>query len=173
MGEWRYSFTILELVSRWRWVVSFKPRPLTPREIISRKNWIGGWVGPDPVLTLWGREILAPAGDETPGVQPVALHHTDWAIPTSLDLGMEGLTVGLFHVIYSTGWGISPYQSFLLSRRIPEYFMFPSWLGTKKSYSLIRALVCCRSFERQDPGSSATTPKSQVNAVQGTNLEQR
>jgi hypothetical protein len=31
MGEWRYSSTILDLGTRWRWVVSFMPRPLYPR----------------------------------------------------------------------------------------------------------------------------------------------
>jgi hypothetical protein len=30
MGEWRYSSTILDLGTRWRWVVSFKPQPLWP-----------------------------------------------------------------------------------------------------------------------------------------------
>jgi hypothetical protein len=28
MGEWRYNSTILSLVTRWRWVVSFMPLPL-------------------------------------------------------------------------------------------------------------------------------------------------
>jgi hypothetical protein len=31
MGEWRYSATILVLVTRLRWAVSFTPRPLYPR----------------------------------------------------------------------------------------------------------------------------------------------
>jgi hypothetical protein len=31
MWEWRYSSTILDLDTRWRWVVSFSPRPLHPR----------------------------------------------------------------------------------------------------------------------------------------------
>jgi hypothetical protein len=31
MGQWRYSSTILDLDTRWRWVVSFKPRPLYSR----------------------------------------------------------------------------------------------------------------------------------------------
>jgi hypothetical protein len=29
--EWRYSSTILDFGTRWRWVVSFTPRPLYPR----------------------------------------------------------------------------------------------------------------------------------------------
>jgi hypothetical protein len=28
MEEWRYSFVFLDLGTRWRWVVSFTPRPL-------------------------------------------------------------------------------------------------------------------------------------------------
>jgi hypothetical protein len=31
MGGWRYSFTILDLGTRWRWVVSFPPLPLYSR----------------------------------------------------------------------------------------------------------------------------------------------
>jgi hypothetical protein len=31
MAEWRYSSTILDLGTRWRWVVSFMPRSLYPR----------------------------------------------------------------------------------------------------------------------------------------------
>jgi hypothetical protein len=31
MGEWRYSSTILDLGTRWRWVVSFTPWSLYPR----------------------------------------------------------------------------------------------------------------------------------------------
>jgi hypothetical protein len=32
MGEWRYSSTFLDLDTRWRWVVSFRPLPLYPRK---------------------------------------------------------------------------------------------------------------------------------------------
>jgi hypothetical protein len=31
MGEWRHSSTILDLGTRWRWVVSFTPQPLYPQ----------------------------------------------------------------------------------------------------------------------------------------------
>jgi hypothetical protein len=30
-GEWRYSSIILELGTRWRWMVNFTPLPLYPR----------------------------------------------------------------------------------------------------------------------------------------------
>jgi hypothetical protein len=32
IGQWRYSSTILDLGTRWRWVVNFTPRPLYLRE---------------------------------------------------------------------------------------------------------------------------------------------
>jgi hypothetical protein len=36
----------LELGTSWRWVVSFTPQPLYPRERATGTHWIGGWVGP-------------------------------------------------------------------------------------------------------------------------------
>jgi hypothetical protein len=36
----------LDLSISWRWVVSFTPRPLYPRERAPGTHWIGGWVGP-------------------------------------------------------------------------------------------------------------------------------
>jgi hypothetical protein len=37
MGEWRYSSIILELRTRWKWVVSFTPRPLYPLYPVNRR----------------------------------------------------------------------------------------------------------------------------------------
>jgi hypothetical protein len=71
LREWRYSSTILDHGTCWRWVVSFTPRPLYRRVRTPGTNWIGDWVG--PVWTLWRREkCFAPAGNRTPEVQPVA-----------------------------------------------------------------------------------------------------
>jgi hypothetical protein len=36
MWEWRYKATILDLGTRWRWVVSFTPRPLFHRKKFPR-----------------------------------------------------------------------------------------------------------------------------------------
>jgi hypothetical protein len=40
MGEWRCSFTFLDLGTRWRWVVSFMPRPLYSWRKNSQYPWL-------------------------------------------------------------------------------------------------------------------------------------
>jgi hypothetical protein len=40
MGEWRYSSNIVDLYTKWRWVVSFTSRPLYPPVSI---RWKVGW----------------------------------------------------------------------------------------------------------------------------------
>jgi hypothetical protein len=46
MWEWRYSSTILDFGTRWRWMISFTPRPLITGERAAGTNWIWGWMGP-------------------------------------------------------------------------------------------------------------------------------
>jgi hypothetical protein len=79
--EWKYSSVIIDLGTRWRWVVSFTPRPLYP------------W-GNSPTCPLYRRldgpqnrsgsyeeeKNLAPAGNRTPTLQIVARRYTDWDI---------------------------------------------------------------------------------------------
>jgi hypothetical protein len=60
-GEWRYSFTILDLGTRWRWVIS-----LTPGEITPGTNWIGDWVGPTAGLDAVEKRKPLPL----PGLKP-------------------------------------------------------------------------------------------------------
>jgi hypothetical protein len=40
------AWLILDLCTSWRWMVSFTPRPLSPRERVPLTHWIGGWVDP-------------------------------------------------------------------------------------------------------------------------------
>jgi hypothetical protein len=71
MDGWMYSFIILDLGTRWKWVVSFTPRPLYPRGNCPppRTHWIGGWVCPKIGLdTVEKRTYLASAGNQTPAV---------------------------------------------------------------------------------------------------------
>jgi hypothetical protein len=78
---------ILDLGTRWRWVVSFTPRPHYLKESAPRTHWIGGWVGPKAVMdAVVKRKIRSPrreSNPRTPIVQPLAQRYTDWAI-TSL-----------------------------------------------------------------------------------------
>jgi hypothetical protein len=85
MGEWRYSSTIPDLDIRWRWIVSFTPRPLYPQ----RKN--PGYPldmrlgGPHGQFGCCGNEEkFAPVGNRVRAVHPVARPYTDWAIPDSV-----------------------------------------------------------------------------------------
>jgi hypothetical protein len=54
LGSGGIAPRILDLGTRWKWVVSFTPRPLYPRERAPVIHWIGGWVdtrvGMDMVL---------------------------------------------------------------------------------------------------------------------------
>jgi hypothetical protein len=69
---------IIDVDTRWRWVVSFAPWSLYPREKAPGTSWTGGWVGPragpDAVVR---RKIPNPSRDSNPPIiQPVAQHCT-------------------------------------------------------------------------------------------------
>jgi hypothetical protein len=77
--EWRYSSTILDLGTRWRWVVNFMPWPLTTQEnclwhILDRR--LGG---PQGRSGCSEERNVTLAANQTSTIQPVAHHCTDWA----------------------------------------------------------------------------------------------
>jgi hypothetical protein len=76
--------SILDLGTRWRWVVSFTTRPLYPQEKSLCFPLDRGWVGPRAVLdAVVKRKIPSPrreSNPRTPIVQPLAHRYTDWAI---------------------------------------------------------------------------------------------
>jgi hypothetical protein len=77
----RYSSTVFDLRTRWRWVASFTiwliyPRGNSPRNQLDRR--LGG---PQSRCGRCGEETnLARAGTRTPAVWPVARCYTDWGI---------------------------------------------------------------------------------------------
>jgi hypothetical protein len=54
----------LHLGTSWRWVVSFTPRPLYPRERAPGTHWIGGWMDPQVGLNDVKRKFLTLPGLE-------------------------------------------------------------------------------------------------------------
>jgi hypothetical protein len=83
--EWRYSSTILDLCTRWRWVVSFTLRPLY---ILGNNLWCPldrRLCGPQSRSGRCAEEnSLAPTWNWTQTLQPVARLYTDWAIPAPI-----------------------------------------------------------------------------------------
>jgi hypothetical protein len=67
MGEWRYSYIILDIGTRWEWSAS-RPGPLCPRYPVDSR--LGG---PQTRSRRCEEKNLAPAGIRTPDVQPVAI----------------------------------------------------------------------------------------------------
>jgi hypothetical protein len=92
-----------ELGTRWRWVVSFTPRPLYPQEKSLWYHWIGGWVGLRAVLDeVVKRKIHSPRRESNPRtqiIQAVAQHYTDWAVTSILILSSR-LLPGIRNVLF-------------------------------------------------------------------------
>jgi hypothetical protein len=47
-----YLYSFSDLCTRWRWHVSFTPRPLHPQERVPGTYWIGGWMGPTSLIFI-------------------------------------------------------------------------------------------------------------------------
>jgi hypothetical protein len=74
MWDWNYSSTFLDFGTRWKWVVSFMPRPLYPRGRSPRYQLDRRLGGLQSRFGPCAREKnLATAGNKTPTVQPLAL----------------------------------------------------------------------------------------------------
>jgi hypothetical protein len=72
--EWRYSSIVLDLGTRWRWVVSFTPRPLHPRGKSSLCPLHRRLGAAQSLSEGYGDEKnLASTGNRTPAVQPVTI----------------------------------------------------------------------------------------------------
>jgi hypothetical protein len=79
MEEWRYGFTILDLGTRWRQVVSFTPQLIYlqgkhPRHSLDRR--LGAPQSQSGYCVE--KKIIAPTGNQTMTIQiPIACHYTD------------------------------------------------------------------------------------------------
>jgi hypothetical protein len=82
VGEWRYSSTILNFDTRWRWVFSFTQRSLHPRRKSRLYPFDKRLGGPKIRPGRCGEEknfLFLPRIN--PVRLPVASRYTDWAIP--------------------------------------------------------------------------------------------
>jgi hypothetical protein len=63
-GDWKYSSTIFDLITRYRWVAASHPCRFIPGERAPGTHWIGGWLGPRVGLDAEKRKkIIAPTGN--------------------------------------------------------------------------------------------------------------
>jgi hypothetical protein len=78
-GEEVKLLLILNLGTRWEWMVSYKPRPrFTPVERTQGTHWTGGWVGPRAGLEAEARrKILCLCRGSNPG-HPVRSQSLYW-----------------------------------------------------------------------------------------------
>jgi hypothetical protein len=78
MREWRYSSTILDLDTRWMWVVSFTPRSFCPEDRPSGTQWISGWAGPTAGLDVVTKRNFFSVWNRTLPFEPVVRRYTNW-----------------------------------------------------------------------------------------------
>jgi hypothetical protein len=80
MEEWRYSSTLLDLGTRWKWVVSFRPLPLYIRGKNTRYSLDRRVGAPQSQSACWEEKNLGPSGNRTLAIKPVACRYTNWDI---------------------------------------------------------------------------------------------
>jgi hypothetical protein len=75
VGERRYSSTVLDLGARW--VVTFTSWSNGTAVAVEK----GARLAPGLILTLWTIEKFhAPLRNQTPPIQPIVHHYTNWAV---------------------------------------------------------------------------------------------
>jgi hypothetical protein len=100
--------------------------------------WEARWA-PEPVCTLWSREkYVAPAGNRTPAVEPVARRYTDCTIPAHTRC--EHLTTGLKLILLCPfHTNILTFTPLLFYRRVTPL----SFLETELTWWTVVDLVEC------------------------------
>jgi hypothetical protein len=114
-GSRRITPRILDLGSRWKWVVSFTPGRFIPRERALGTHWIGGRVGPRHCGEEKNSESLP--GLETAIVQPVSQPYTtelSWLLHECVSES-KITHISSFGIIWSlvarfTLWSLSPWE---------------------------------------------------------------
>jgi hypothetical protein len=135
MGDWKYGSTILDLDTRCRWVVSFKPLPLYHRWKYSRcpldkrsrgSQTQSGHYGVEKKLTL--------VRSWTPAVQLVPHRYTDWVIPAFL-------LSDILSYVWVFAWLIGRVLDWMIG------FVDPSHIHTLRDYRQYTAIVILHTFQ--------------------------
>jgi hypothetical protein len=149
-GEEVVLLLILNLGTRWGWVVS-----ITPRHALLPGKWprvpIGqeaGWA-PEPVWTQGLEEkSSASVGDRTPFVQFVVRYYTDWATPAPLSFtplvinyyNVYTIEASLKYFIIQAVFSFSLLFSVIIKDLMESLFSFEDWFYTSVTifnYSVI------------------------------------
>jgi hypothetical protein len=149
--NWSIAPWVLDLGTRWRWVVSFTLRPLYPRKRAPRTHWIGGRVGPRAGLdAVVKRKIPGPCWDS---------NHCQLVNKFSTLYGTRRF-IALFrtsrHCILSWGRWIKSTNSHTISVRLllilsfrlrlgPPSYLFRSDFATKVLHSFLISPICSGS----------------------------
>jgi hypothetical protein len=103
-GGLRYSSTIPDLGTRWRWVVVFPPQSLYPR---GKSLWhqLDRRLGrPQSRSGRCGEKFPASAGSRTPAVHPVARRYAAWAITDRSSLTKQTdkscICINLYYILF-------------------------------------------------------------------------
>jgi hypothetical protein len=88
IAEWRYSSTILNLGTRWKWMFIFTPCHFTPGDTLQGTHWIRDWVNPRAGLNTMEKNLLPLLGID-PG-RPAL--YTEWTIKDPKN-GVEVITL--------------------------------------------------------------------------------
>jgi hypothetical protein len=127
MGEWNCKSTILDLGSRWRWIVGSTSRPLYCCEKSPGFLWIGGCMGPRAGLDRMEKWIILPLPGTVPWTSrsylvAIRLSHPEGrAVAQRLDAGFPPRRPG-FAYGQHVGFVV---DKAALGQVFSEYFGFP------------------------------------------------
>jgi hypothetical protein len=108
LGSGVIAQRIPDLRARWRWVVSFTPRPLYPRERAPGIHWVAGWVGTTADLDARARrKIPSPYRNSKPRSSSPYPELYHWAIPAANVWGSGSIILRILNLCSKWSWGVS------------------------------------------------------------------
>jgi hypothetical protein len=124
IGEWGVAPRILDLGTRWRWLVSF-----TPRERAPGTHWIGGCVGPRASLDAVVKRKFSIPRRQSNTRTPNHPAHSQSLYRLSYHSSMLCRHAHVYHSDWKKYKGIVLYACcWFGSCSIPSYGIIPSWL---------------------------------------------